>query len=420
DNQVKLRGFRVELDEIRHAIEAHDWVRNAAVIVTNDARTGHQNLVSFVELNPKEAALMDQGSHGAHHQSKQSRLQVRAQLANLGCREEHETSGKPVVDLPGATATAPQRRLAFARKTYRFYDGGPVRQADILRLLSGLTGRLRSETAVAARGPGELGLAELGEILRHFGPHLSDERVLPKYAYASPGALNATQMYLEANQVAGLRPGYYYFHPVRHQLILIGRRAASATPTLRVHFIGKRRAIEPVYRNNIREVLEIETGHMLGLFERVLPGYGLGITPGRYAPATKDRLECAGEDYYLGSFAIVPADAAETGEPVDLYVQAHPDRVADLLCGQYRYRDGALEWLAPDLVAKQHVIAINQQVYARSSFGVTVVSRAARPWLHYISLGRTLQLLQHNELNLGFMSSGYSSKTGNDLPAARR
>ncbi|MEK8168847.1 hypothetical protein NKH77_00575 [Streptomyces sp. M19] len=84
DNQVKLRGFRVELDEIRVSIENHDWVRNAAVVVRDDPRTGFQNLISFVELDPREAALMDQGNHGAHHQSKASRLQVRAQLAGSG------------------------------------------------------------------------------------------------------------------------------------------------------------------------------------------------------------------------------------------------------------------------------------------------------------------------------------------------
>ncbi|MFF1798419.1 AMP-binding protein, partial [Kitasatospora sp. NPDC058263] len=59
DNQVKLRGYRVELDEIALAIEEHTWVRRAAAIVTDDPRTGHRNLVACVELNPKEAALMD-------------------------------------------------------------------------------------------------------------------------------------------------------------------------------------------------------------------------------------------------------------------------------------------------------------------------------------------------------------------------
>ena len=38
----------------------------------------------------------------------------------------------------------------------------------------------------------------------------------------------------------------------------------------------------------------------------------------------------------------------------------------------------------------------------------------------YINLGRKLQKLQMNTIRMGFMSSGYSSKTGNDLPSAKR
>ncbi|WP_036333174.1 amino acid adenylation domain-containing protein [Microbispora sp. ATCC PTA-5024] len=413
DNQVKLRGFRVELDEIKLAIETHDWVKHAAVIVKNDPRTGFQNLIACVELNPKEAALMDQGSHGAHHQSKESRLQVRAQLSNAGVRDEEDLAGRPVIDLPGREATARQRALAFARKTYRFYEGGQISRGDILKLLA------RQVTGAPSRELGTLGPDELGEILRHFGQHLSEERLLPKYAYASPGALYATQLYLEVDRVGGLAPGLYYHHPVHHRLVLIKPAAEGPRPRVRLHFVGKRRAIEPVYKNNIREVLEIETGHMVGLFEEVLPEYGLDIRPLEYAPATKDRLGCAEEDDYIGTFELVPYAGPRTDE-VDVYVQAHPGKVPDLQAGQYAYENGRLRLISEELILKKHVIAINQQVYDRAGIGVSVVSRNGEDWLRYIDLGRTLQHLSMNDLNFGFMSSGYSSKTGDDLPSARR
>ncbi|MEV4455035.1 amino acid adenylation domain-containing protein [Microbispora sp. NPDC049633] len=413
DNQIKLRGFRVELDEIKLAIETHDWVKHAAVIVKDDPRTGFQNLIACVELNPKEAALMDQGNHGAHHQSKASRLQVRAQLSNPGVRDAAELDGRPVVDLPGRQATARQRALAFARKTYRFYEGGEVGRGDILKLLA------RRAEGADSRGLDTLGLAELGEILRHFGQHISEERLLPKYAYASPGALYATQLYLEITGLDGLRPGYYYHHPVLHRLVLIGPAAEGPQPRVKVHFVGKKRAIEPVYKNNIREVLEIETGHMVGLFEEVLPAHGLDIRALEYAPATKDHLDCADEDHYLGTFELVPY-AGPRPDDVDLYVQAHPGRVPDLQAGQYAYENGRLRLISDELILKKQVIAINQQVYDRASIGVSVVSRNDEDWLRYIDLGRTLQHLSMNDVNIGFMSSGYSSKSGDALPSARR
>ncbi|MFD7701410.1 amino acid adenylation domain-containing protein [Streptomyces caelestis] len=420
DNQVKLRGFRVELDEIRLAIETHDWVRHAAVLVKDNPRTGFQNLIACVELDPKEAALMDQGSHGAHHQSKESKLQVKAQLSNPGIRSAAELAGLPALDLPGRTPTPAQRRLAFARKTYRFYEGGvPVTEADLLKLLA------RRPTAVRGRRElAELDTDGLGAILRNLGQHLSPERLLPKYAYASPGSLYATQTYLEITGFPGIPPGIHYHHPINHQLVLVseipGTQEAAAGPRVRMHFLGRHGAIEPVYKKNIKEVLEIEAGHMVGLLEEVLPQYGLDIEAAPFVPEAKAGLRVADEDHYLGAFDWVPYRGPRTDEDIDLYVQLHPGRGLDRPSGQYLYEGDRLRRISPDLILRKHVIAINQAVYDRAAFGISVISRSPQEWRRYIDLGRTLQRLSMNDLDIGFMSSGYSSQGGDDLPSARR
>ncbi|MFY1681949.1 amino acid adenylation domain-containing protein [Micromonospora sp. WMMD730] len=414
DNQVKLRGFRVELDEVRLAVEAHQWVRHAGVLVRDDPRTGHPHLLAVVELNPREAALMDQGHHGAHHRSKESRLQVRAQLSHVGVRTPQELTGRPVLALPGAEPTAEQVRRVFARKTYRFYEGPPVTHADLLALL-----RPARPDPVPPRPLGQLDLATFGEIVRYLGQFVSDERLLPKYGYASPGALNATQVYLELHHLWGQPSGYYYHHPLTHELVLISPAPPRPEPTVRLHLVGRRRAIEPVYQDNIREVLEIETGHLVGLLEQVLPGYGLGITATDHAPQTIRHLDCAAEDLYLGSFAVTPY-APPPRDEIDLYVQVHPDRGVDLPAGQYRYHDGELVRLDDALVQRQHVIAINQQVYDRAAIGISMISTTSTRWRRYVDLGRVLQRLSMNDGGFGFMSSGYSSDTGHDLPSAHR
>lgn len=419
DNQVKLRGFRVELDEIRLAIESHDWVRNAAVAVRDNPRTGLPGLVACVELSPREAALMDQGRAGAHHQSKRSKLQVKAQLSNPGLRPAADLAGRPAVDLPGSDPTPEQRRRVFSRKTYRFYEGDrAVTGDDLLRLVA------RRPAPGPRRTPADLTRAELGEILRWFGQYHSEERLLPKYGYASPGALYATQMYLETGGIAGIAPGVYYHHPVEHRLVRVApaahTAASDAEPYLHLHFLGIRQAIEPVYRNNIKEVLEIETGHMVGLFEEVLPAHGLGIRDHAFVPGTAARLGASDEDHYLGTFALTPGDLPPPEDGAQIYVQAHPGAVPGLAAGQYHYRDGRLEHLTDELIERRHVIAINQRVYERSSFGITVTTGARAPWLQYVDLGRVLQRLQLNEERIGLMSAGYSSQTGDDLPAARR
>ncbi|MFL3866482.1 amino acid adenylation domain-containing protein [Streptomyces griseobrunneus] len=415
DNQVKLRGYRVELEEVASRVEEHTWVRKAAAVVTDNPRTSSQVLVAAVELNEHTAAVMDQGrSDAAHHQSKSSKLQVKAQLADPGLREPAELAGRPVVPLAGAGATPEQRRAAFARKSYRFYEGGRA-------TLGGLRALLAPPRPPAAppRGPGELTAPELGSLLRWLGPHRSPERLLPKYAYASPGALYATQLYLEADGVAGLS-GVYYHHPADHTLVRVGDHPApGGEPGLKVHFLGKRRAIEPVYKNNIVEVLEFEAGHMLGVLEEVLPGLGLTVRPDGFTPEAKARLDVAEEDHYLGTFAVVRYDGRPRPAETELYVQAHGDRVDGLPGGLYRHEDGALVRLGDEVVERRHVIAINQGVYDRASFGISAVARTEDAWRRYMVLGTLLHHLQRVP-GTGLMSSGYSSRTGHPLPASQR
>jgi amino acid adenylation domain-containing protein len=421
DNQVKLRGFRIELDEVKQTIETHDWVKHAAAIIKENPRIGCPDLVAFIELSPKEAALMDQGIQGDHHLSKKNKLQVKAQLSNLGHRDTDGNNRKMVVDLPGKTPTKVQRRLAFARKSYRLFEGGAIQKADIVRLLDRQVTESETSSLAGSRGLDALSFTELGQILRYFGQFHSNERLLPKYAYASPGALYATQLYLELVNIAGLKSGYYYYHPERHQLILINEIESAEKVQIKMHFIGDKKAIELVYKNNIQEVLEIEAGHMLGLFDKILPAYELSIGAADYGPAVKDRLVCSDDDYsYLGTFELVPQTEPLSAESVDIYVQSHPGKIADLPVGQYKYQDGRLEKISDDLILKKHVIAINQQTYEHASFGITIVSKSNSKWANYIALGRKLQHLQMNDRNLGLMSSGYSSETGNDLPSAKQ
>lgn len=415
DSQVKLRGYRVELEEIAIAIEAHPWVRHAATVVTTDDRSGQPVLVACVELNEKEAALMDQGRAGAHHQSKANKVQVKAQLSNPGLRDAARDAGRPRIALSGAQETPAQRQTAFGRKTYRGYEGGAVTGEDMADLA-----RLWGQPRAAAAQPARLEPATLGPLLRWFGAFHSAERLLPKYAYASPGALYATQLYLETLGLPGLPDGLHYFHPLDHALIQMPGLGQTLTkPGLRLHFIGKRDAIEPVYQNNIREVLEMETGHMLGLFDTVLADLGHGLRPAGLWPGVIAACDAATTDFYLGSFDCVPGQDSWRPE-VELFAQPLGRGVAGMAPGLHRMTPEGLVPLAPEGIEARHVIAINQGVFARASFGVAAVSRAKEAWLDFIGLGFLLHRYQERLPGFGFMSSGYSSKSGHPLPASLR
>ena len=424
DNQVKLRGYRIELDEVRLTIEKHDWVQNAAAIVKKNSRTGYPDLIACIELSPNQAKLMDQGEHGEHHLSKKNKLQVKVQLSDVELRDSDDINSEMVFDLPGKTPTEAQRKLAFYRKSYRFFEGGAVQKADLVRLLDRRVADGASDSSNDSRDLSELSFEELGEILRYFGQFDSEERLLPKYGYASPGALYANQLYLELVNIADLKSGYYYYHPEHHQLIFVNAIAFTERRRIKLHFIGKKKAIEVVYKRNVEEVLEMETGHMLGLFDKILPAYKLGIGNLEDLPAVKQKLIPAGAPdskyYYLGTFELLPEVRPWSGKSVDLYVQSHSDKIEDLPAGQYKYKNGQLEKISDRLILKKHVIAINQRTYEQASFGISMIGRCEGKWDNYIALGRMLQHLQQNEQNIGLLSSGYSSETGNDLPSAKR
>lgn len=412
DNQIKLRGYRVELDEIKLAIEKHDWIKNAAMVVKNDKRTGFQNLIACIELNHREAAVMDQGKQSEHHQSKKNKLQVKAQLANAGFKQPKELANLPVFNLPNKSASKEQVATVFARKTYRFFEGENVSAEDIVDLLK------KKNTNISPRPLRSLDIIEFGEIMRYFGQFKSEQRLLPKYGYASPGALYATQLFLEIHNLFDLQSGIYYYHPEFHTLHLLQPLSAKKSAHIACHFLGKQSAIEPVYQNNILEVLEMETGHMLGLFDHVLPQFGLSIGTSYFDNTYQEHLTFHNDDTYLGSFEITQHSNNDPLRHVETLIQVQD--VNTLNTGQYTIKNNKLQLVSNQLIEKKEVIAINQQVYDRASFGISLLNHSSTNWLHYIDLGRKLQQLQMNDLNIGLMSSGYSSKSGNNLPSANR
>lgn len=414
DNQVKLRGYRIELDEIRVAVENHDWVKNAAIFVNKDSDSGFESLIACVELNPREAILMDQGTHGGHHLSKSSRTQVKAQLSQLGLRNVKSDLEKPTIQLLGKEPTKEQYKKAFARKTYRFFEGETINRKKIINLIESEHQRKK----VKAINVQQITFAILGEILRNLGPFYSEHRLLPKYAYASPGALYAHQLYLEIEGVEGLDAGLYYFNQINHELRKIKELPEQGTTKLLMHFVGKETAIEAVYKNNVIEVLEMEAGHVLGLLDVVLPEYGLGVGLGFTKNQIMTDLECGKGHRYLGSYPIVSFVDRNIKTDLDLFIQVN--NVSDLEQGIYHYKEGSLSKLTKEIIQKKHVIAINQRTYEQASFGIAIVKLNESRWDDYIQLGRQLQILQMNNEKIGLMASGYSSKTGNDLATAKR
>ncbi|NOR62783.1 MAG: amino acid adenylation domain-containing protein [Rhodobacteraceae bacterium] len=414
DGQIKLRGYRIELDEIRSAIENHDWVSAAGVFVNNNANTGSDMLVACVELSPNQAQLMDQSSAEEHHMSKTSKVQVKAQLSAAGCKAAEALRGFARLELPGANETDAQQKLAFGRKTYRHFEGSKQPKIEELQ-------QILAQAPSPASGCDlrEFTLEKLGVLLRNLGKFHSPERLLPKLAYASPGALYACQVYLEINEGVGVNSGVYYYHPIEHALYRVAECRLPKGEPFSVHFIGKNRAIEAVYKLNIREVLDFETGHILGLLDGVLPEYGLALSGVNQWENLLGIVSNDADDHYVGGFSISGKSGSTWLKPeVSAYLQTVGGKVKGIGAGFYEVKE-TVRKVSDDIIERRHVIAINQKVYDQASFGISFCVDDEEP-LAYVALGRVLQRLQMNIAGYGFMSSGYSSKSGHDLGSATR
>lgn len=412
DNQVKINGHRIELDEIRLAIENHRWIRRATVVPWQ-SRLGTAQLAAFVELDDGEAALMDKNVAGSHHKSKSSRRQVNAQLSNSAFRAPDELDGNTVT-LPFREASDDVAKRVFARKTYRNFRT----RVDGDQIVRAITVAKRHPVSTA-HGEPTLDKALVGKVLRWFGPFLSDARLLAKYAYASPGALNASQIFLEVNDVDGLWPGLYYFHPINHTLTLVSL-GTSAGEGIRLHVYGKRSRIQEVYSTNVDEVLYLEAGHMLGLLEEVAAEnslYPIKTAPPHRVPA--GLFQFRGFRPHAERRAFARAEHPSEHR----FNHPRPNSRGDTgwrIPGTYRLDDGNLARIGEPVIRRKDVIAINQAVYDRSTFGVAFVVSKLAGWTGFVELGRLLHRLQTSDPAIGLMSSGYSSLSGFEMATSSR
>ena len=409
DNQVKVRGYRIELDEVKVAIESHDWVNHAGVIVTENKRTENKEISAYVELNPREAALMDQGLDQNHHVSKSNKKQVKAQLSNPGVRSFPAAERK--IKLPGQTETLEQSIKAFARKTYRSFKGSTLELTDLIELISNHN-QARKGTMF------DKSVDNLGSIMRMFGQFHSKKRLLPKYSYASPGSLYAVQIYVEIVNIIGIEDGVYYYDPTDHTFIIVGTTLHHNN--IKVHLVGVQSAISCVYQNNVVEVLEMEAGHIIGMFDNVLNDYGIHASKLYQSTKLPKGVIVESDALYLASFDFNEGQSPNEDSPVETYIQANNSNIKQMASGMYSYINGDMKFISEKSIRKKDVIAINQSVYSESHFGVSLVIQDEKRWDSYMWLGRELQRLQISELGIGLMSSGYSSKTGHDLPSCTR
>ncbi len=230
DFQVKLRGQRIELGEIEAHLRQHPLIKAAVVSVVGDEPSTRQ-LVAYVVSN-QELLAQAGTAPSTQRQADQPQQSVEA---------------LPLADLHGVTIYDPIERLTFKleKRGIRHFqppnrNGAPAEHASptIIPLPKAAIDE-EFQAAYLARQSYRrfrqelMPLETLSELLMCIMPIEIAAAPLPKYRYPSAGGLYPIQAYLyvKEGRVAGLPAGFYYYHPLHHQLILLTPTAGTNAGT---------------------------------------------------------------------------------------------------------------------------------------------------------------------------------------------
>jgi len=249
DFQVKLNGYRVELEEISAKLCQLPGIDNAVVRIQKGKGRDHVVAYLVPPPDPDQAAwLTDRdgfllSGHGILHQTTAQHSLPVSVDESAWCR----------------------------RKSYRQFLSAPMDPTPLNQALEETFGTPQPNLSLLHQ---ELDLATLAALFSPLAALHLDNRALPKYRYPSAGSTYPVRSWLKLSRAtADIDQGQYYFHPLQHQLC-----AAAQNPSglfdedernqlaLSIHWP----AITPLYGTQARRLALIELGHILRLLSEVL------------------------------------------------------------------------------------------------------------------------------------------------------
>ena len=174
DDQVKMNGHRIECGEIQAIIRRCPGVEDAVVMPSKKNRNSLTAFVKKKMINETYDIILD------YAKRKEIKLEQRSIRKDIKSQEI-------VLNNPY------QKSDYFRRKSYRQFIKDEIPLADFSAWLSSLSG------------------------------YRNAEMLLPKYRYASAGALYPVQIYIyvKAGRIEDIKGGYYYYNPERNSLQLL-------------------------------------------------------------------------------------------------------------------------------------------------------------------------------------------------------
>ncbi|MEZ4736214.1 MAG: amino acid adenylation domain-containing protein [Caldilineaceae bacterium] len=325
DFQVKIRGQRIELGEIEAHLRHHPLIKEAVVTTVNDANQQRQ-LAAYVVLTNGAPAQTDANKAPALHQAREA---------------------VPLEFLQDITLLDPLERLAFKleKRGIRRFDpphtngmngNGVNGHGAHNGLHDGLKAAIPQLGAVNLPKPvideafqapylsrqsyrrfvdETIELDTLSQFLTCLMPIQLPNAPLLKYRYPSASGLYPIQayLYLKEGRVAGLAKGFYYYHPLQHQLILLStddrtvhhlfpdaNQAIFDEAAFALWLIADMAAIAPMYGQLARDFALLEVGYISQLLMMEGSHHRLGFCPiGGVDGPTMQRVLALGDSHQI-------------------------------------------------------------------------------------------------------------------------
>ncbi|WP_370266123.1 amino acid adenylation domain-containing protein [Streptomyces sp. V4I8] len=261
DFQVKLNGYRVELEEIAAKLSRLPGVDKAVARVQKDDT--QDRLVAYLVPEPGHTPSADADEGGLDKQA--------FVLGAPGLLDDA---------VPRLALEIHRDPAEYARaKSYRHFLDAPVDPALVRGHFAELTAPVGRAMEGTADNATPSGAEDLAAVLGVLSAVSLPGRTLPKYRYPSAGSTYPVRTFLRTPEDAGHRHGgHLYFHPLTGELGAHQLDAVAARPRddgSELHLVVHWPAITPLYADRSRHLALLEAGHMLALLTEALDARGL-------------------------------------------------------------------------------------------------------------------------------------------------
>ncbi|CAF4565110.1 unnamed protein product [Rotaria socialis] len=266
DFQVKLHGYRIELEDIEYNLQQHPDINQA--FVTFDKQS--HNLIGYV-------LPYNHASQQHHYNISENFIKNSNECTGLKSARHNYLNSKTLKKrfyLRRPEQTEELVDTYFARKSYRQFTNQPITILEVEMLLKSII-PLNKPTFPSS--PTLCDYDSLSRLLAALTSLILPDRTLPKYRYASARSLYPIQVFVEfSSKIDNIEPGFYYHNPDEHSLENIGEDNYDCSYDhlnndngIRFHLVGRQSASLSLYvEESVSALCLLETGYIFGLLEK--------------------------------------------------------------------------------------------------------------------------------------------------------